>query len=115
METNPNYIVIEKEKSTRQVKKSIGRKTNIEGTSKKAVFVSDVKNLMLFIEDNDFIQFMNFYFETDDDRLIEFIEGCNAYQIHIWRDKFPKDIIKRMEDDQKYITRDITDFQTPEA
>jgi len=87
--------------------KKIGR--NINKNDKKAktiMFLSDVESLMIFKSPNDYIQFLNHTYETNDVEEIEFLRTHNSLEKDYWEGKYPDEIIERMKRRTEMVTKD---------
>lgn len=69
-------------------------------------YFSKKKGLSFYVDDNTLLQFLNNSFETDDERLINYLETHPHYKVEFWKDKLPEEIIKIREHDKHFFTRE---------
>jgi hypothetical protein len=117
MAKSERLLVVDKKNIHSATMKKIGRdpkmKYSEDGKTpvKSVRFMSDIKERMLMIEDYYFIKFQNHMYETDDKDDIEWIKSCSVFNNGIWEGKFPKEVILKMEDDRKHISRNLDTFE----
>lgn len=110
-------LVVDKKNIHSATVKKIGREPKMkyaeDGKSavKSVRFMSDVKERMLLIDDYYFIKFQNHMYETDNKEDIDWIRACPAFNQGIWEGKFPKEVMLKMEDDKKHITKSLDQFE----
>lgn len=87
-----------------------GQTPNIVQQRAKRYF-SKKKGLSFYVDDNTLLQFLNNTFETDDERLINYLETHPAFKIEFWKDKLPEEIIRIREHDKAFYTRVKEDYR----
>lgn len=110
-----NTVYIERKPSHFQTTiKKVGREPGLQDEKKAVRFMSYIKGLTLYKDGHDLIQFSNHEFLTDNEEDIKYIQTHAAFNNGIWKDKFPQHVIKKFEEDSKYITRDEDSFKPAE-
>lgn len=69
-------------------------------------YFSKKKGLSFYVDDNTLLQFLNNSFETDNERLINYLETHPHYKVEFWKDKLPEEIIRIREQDKVFFTRE---------
>lgn len=84
----------------------------VDDKSKKptVTFVSYKKELSIFLEHDEYIQFAHHSFVTNDQRLIDYLRNSPLYEKEIWEGEFPDYIKRKLEEERKYLTRDSEMF-----
>lgn len=71
-----------------------------------AKFFSSKKSLTLYITNRFAVIFRERSFFTDNEDLKELIRNHPLFGIEIWENAFPSSFVRKLNDDNKYITRD---------
>lgn len=101
----------------KMTKKKVGRDPQMvtENNKNIAVFLSDKKELLLFKTDTDLIKFSQSHYLTDNAEDIAFLENHEMFGRHIFRDKFPESLVKKMKNDAQFITRSDELLEKPDV
>jgi len=71
--------------------------------------------LQLFLSDKELIIFKDQMYLTDNPNHKKFLDSHISLGRDFWKDKFPEKVIRKFEDDKKYLTRDKEMFTPAEA
>jgi len=78
----------------------------IQGDAPATLYMATRKEMMLFMNESEYIQFKNNAFRTNDARLKQYIQLHEAFDKEIFAEKFPKYNKDKMEEYRKYVTKD---------
>lgn len=94
--------------------KKVGREPGLKDEEKAVRFKSYIKELVLFKDGHEMIQFSQHEYVTNNEEDINFIKNSPAFGAGIWEGKFPQSVINKFDDDKKNLTRDEDYFNPPE-
>lgn len=76
------------------------------GSGTEVMFLSKAKNLTVFRDGDDYIIFRNYIFVTDNPVNADFLRNSPYFGYEIFENEYPPEILKEIEDRNKYLTRD---------
>lgn len=82
--------------------------------AKPVRFVSYAMSQILFMGDNEFIQFSGREYITDQKNQIEFIRKHPIFNNGVWEKEFPEAVRRKFKKDREYITSDELSFVQPD-
>lgn len=97
-----NDYGLESEKLGRDRK--IGREPRMNDPEKAITFLSFGKELLLFLNSSYYIKFENHQYITDNEKDIAILRKHPGFKRDFWEGKFPDEVIKRFEEDKKWVT-----------
>lgn len=105
-------VYIEKQENVHSTIRKIGREGEVGDPDKQVKFLSTIKELTLFKDDNYLIKFSNSMFITSDTKDIDYLRKHPAFKRTFFEGKYPDTVLKKMKDDKKYIEL-VEDAFTP--
>ena len=99
-------------KTSGNTMKYIGRSSDMDnGYADTVTYLSVRKEMMLFGKDeNEIIQFKGRLFTTNREDHMEYIEKNGMFGQEIFKGEFPPHIMKRLQEDEKYLTKDKDEY-----
>lgn len=99
-------------KTSGSTQKYIGRSTDDNnGYAAMTTYLSVRKEMLVFgANENELIQFKNRLFTTNRQDHMDYIESNGMFGQEIFKGEFPPHIMKRLQEDERYLTKDKDEY-----